>query len=256
MSDQHPPPPGPELPRQPEQPPVFHPVPEHLRYATQQPRPEHLPPASRKMAGWALGLAIVPCCFGITTVVGIVLGIIVLVRSRDGRDHGKGMAIAAVIIGPLWIVAGIVGGIVGALDDLTGDADRNESGEIVSPDEMSLLKVRTGDCFTAPGLTDGEPVDSVQAVPCREPHEFEAYADFELPDGDYPGESRMSGSSARRCLDEFRAFVGVSYGDSRLEPYNLYPTSTSWRVFDDHTITCALTRPGHLLTGSAQGSRR
>ena len=58
------------------------------------------------------------------------------------------------------------------------------------------------------------------------------------------------------CFAAFRDFVGVPYGKSRLEPYVMYPQANSWRLLDDHEVTCAVGEPGHLTTGRLEGSRR
>ncbi len=258
---QGPVPPGPRLPDAPgpsasPAPPLpRYPVPPHLEYATGRPDPRYLPPASRTMAGWALALAIVPC-FGIGPFVSIGLAITVLVRSRDGRDHGKGLAIAALIIAPLWILGFIVAAVVGAIHDVNADADRDASGHISARDEISSLKIREGDCFDYPELLAGGSSATVTAVPCIEPHQFEAYFEMSLSGGDYPGDDELSVMSARRCLKEFEAFVGVPYGRSTLEPYTLYPSQTSWRVLDDHVLTCAVTDPDSRTTGSLRNLRR
>jgi hypothetical protein len=57
-------------------------------------------------------------------------------------------------------------------------------------------------------------------------------------------------------MREFRGFVGIPYGRSKLEPYTWNPTASSWRLLDDHGATCAVGEPGKLTTGSLEGSRR
>ena len=54
------------------------------------------------MARWALGLAIVPII--LTWLVSAVLAGIVLARSSDGRDHGQGLAKAALAIVGIWVI--------------------------------------------------------------------------------------------------------------------------------------------------------
>jgi hypothetical protein len=188
--------------------------------------------------------------------VAIGLAIAVLVKSRHGINHGKGMAIAALVIAPLWIVGFLVAGVVGAFQDLGSDAERDSAGQVLARDEMSSLRIREGDCFDYPELLKGDAAETVTAIPCQEPHQFEAYDEMILPDGDYPGEDEVSRLSARRCLREFRAFVGVPYGQSTLEPYNLYPSRASWRLFDDRKITCVITDPESMTSGSLRLLRR
>lgn len=213
------------------------------------------------MAGWALGLAIVPCCGGITTLVGIGLAITVLVKSRHGRDHGKALAISALVIGALWLVAGVVAVALGAFNDLTQDAERDSSGEVVSRDEMAPAKLRAGDCFDYPDLFGSSAADpeveaaTVTAVPCLQAHQFEVYKTFEIPGDHFPGKDRVQRIAAEGCLPAFRAFVGRPYGRSQLEPYVLYPQSNSWRLLDDRGVTCIVGNPHELTTGSLKQSR-
>jgi hypothetical protein len=215
------------------------------------------------MAGWALGLAIVPCFFPVATLVSIGLAITVLIRSRDGRNHGRGLAIAALVIAPLWIVGFIVAFAVGLFTELQQDAERDESGQVTESSQVSTLKIRVGDCFDHPGLAELDPdsdeadeTPSVTAVPCADPHDFEAYHAYDLSDPDYPGESAVTESAATACFAQFKPFVGIAYPKSDLEPYFLYPTTRSWRLLDDRTVTCLIGEPGRKTSGTLRGSRR
>jgi hypothetical protein len=227
------------------------------------PRQPHLAPdrPSRTMAGWALGLAIVPCCFGLTTVVGIVLGIRVLVKSRDGVDHGKGLAIAAVVIGPIWLVLIGIGALAGVFDGFVSDAQRDETGAVTERSQQSSLKLRNGDCFDDKVLAgldvDGgsENSTTVTAVPCTQAHQFEVFHQFDLLDESYPGDSRVGQLAIDGCAKQFRAFVGVAYSRSRLEMYSLAPESKAWHSLDQRTVSCVVGQPGEVSTGSLRGSR-
>ena len=64
---------------------------------------------SKGMAITALILSILGCtCIG--ALVAIPLAIVVLVRSKDGRNHGKGLAIAAMIISVISLISVAIGG--------------------------------------------------------------------------------------------------------------------------------------------------
>ena len=97
------------------------------------PRPAG-PPPSKTMAGWALGLAIFGCSV-ITWVLGAIFAIQVLVESRqEQRDHGKGMAIAALVFLAGWAVVALfvlTSGALGRLDfeDLD-ESDPVDSGRV------------------------------------------------------------------------------------------------------------------------------
>ena len=227
-------------------------------YPVQPPRPADVGPPSRTMARWALGLAIVPCC-GISTLVGIGLGIAVLVRSRTGRDHGRVMAWFAVGIGAAWLVVGLVAAAFAIASEIADNADRDSTGRITQRGELSVLDVRVGDCIDYPALAagNGESDDTtVTGVPCDEPHQFEAYSSFPLTTDDFPGEDQASRLAARGCFARFKDFVGTPYRRSELEPYILYPTAATWRLADDRTVVCLVGVPGHRTTGSLEDSRR
>ncbi|WP_109505602.1 septum formation family protein [Nocardioides speluncae] len=209
--------------------------------------PPHQRPPSKTMAGWALGLSFVPA--GITLLLAAIFAFIVLGRSKDGRDHGKGMAIGALCMVAVWIVA-IVGLIALAV---TTDADRNSSGAIEEEGRLNAQALRAGDCFQLP---DGEEVFTVDAIPCAESHQAEVYAVIELAEGEFPGNEQVTNQADQRCAKRFKAFVGTAYGDSDLEIFLLTPTKRSWQL-DDRAITCAVTMPGNQsTTGSLRNAGR
>lgn len=226
-----------------------------------------LPPASRTMAGWALGLALV-FCVPLVPLVGIVLGIVVLARCRDGRDHGKGLAIAAVVVGALAMllqVVGFVGGVIEGFREGLDSTRRDESGNVVDGGEMLPTKLRMGDCFNDKALRDAgtEEVraDLVEGVPCSEPHGFEVFALLDIEgtgDGsdDHPGQAAIDAQAAR-CFPEFKKFVGVAYARSDLEVSYYFPTPQSWRLLGDRVITCVVWDPEEeRLTASLRNARR
>lgn len=68
------------------------------------------PAPSAALAIVGLVTAAIPC----TALVGLVISIVVLVRGRRGGVPGRGLAVAGVIVGALWLVAGIVALALGA----------------------------------------------------------------------------------------------------------------------------------------------
>jgi hypothetical protein len=114
---------------------------------------------SKGMAITALVLSILGCtCIG--ALVAIPLAIVVLVRGRDGRNHGKGLAIAALIISVISLIGVAVGGYF--LYDYAKDLKDVES-------------LKTGDCITAKGLTDKTEtgVTQIRSVGCSDKHDGE-----------------------------------------------------------------------------------
>ena len=161
------------------------------------PYQQPLGPPSQTRARWALALSILGCIpFGF--VVGAGLAVAVLVRSSEGRNYGTGKAIAALVLGGVWllvIAALTVTGFVQAIKDGV-DAERDEGGRVTERSEIDLRNLRVGDCFDDPNLKDVTTDDatessSAEVVPCSDEHQFEAYHAFELTSDDYPGEERV-----------------------------------------------------------------
>ncbi|MDA3040977.1 MAG: hypothetical protein O3C27_15900 [Actinomycetota bacterium] len=80
-------------------------------------------------------------------------------------------------------MAGIA--VFGGANAFDANTTRDESGEIVEAGGLGVFAMEVGDCFQVP-IEDL--VQSVEAVPCTEPHDAQVYAKFDMPDGPYPGE--------------------------------------------------------------------
>jgi hypothetical protein len=114
------------------------------------------------MAITSLILAILGCTC-VTLVIAVPLAIVVLVRGRDGRNHGTGMAIAALVISALYVIGGAIGGY---------------AVYSYAKDLKNVNDLRAGDCITAKGLTDkkAESVTEIRAVSCSGGHDGEVLA--------------------------------------------------------------------------------
>lgn len=215
---------------------------------------------SRKMAGWALGLSLVFCIpFGFLVAIG--LAIAVLVRGRNGGDHGKGRAIAALVISGLIVMANVVYVVVVVFTGVD-TTERDADGRVMDGGSVTLDRLRLGDCFNEPNLDDlptdgseGQASATVSVVPCAESHQAELFHIIEPDDGDFPGQQAMD-RRALDCVPEFEEFVGTPYRRSRLDFVIFFPTTATWR-FGDHTILCSVTeRDLSDVTGSLRNSRR
>jgi hypothetical protein len=175
-------------PPAPEQPPAYgqQPAPAYQQPAYQQPayqQPAYQQPAYQQpayaqpgypqydaapaepgkgMAIAALVLAILGCTC-ITLLVAVPLAIIVLLRGRDGRNHGKGLAIAALVISALYVIGGVIGGA----------AVYNYAKDLKGPNDL-----KAGDCITAHGLNDtkADTIDTIKTVSCSDDHDGEVLA--------------------------------------------------------------------------------
>jgi hypothetical protein len=126
-------------------------------YGTPMP-PQGEQPPSKGLAIAALVTAILGC-FGITWLISVVLAIVVLVKGKDGRNHGKGLAIAALVIDALYLLGTIVFVVLAV---------------VVSVNTTSVSELSTGDCITANGLSGaGDTVDKIKVVDCDTSHDGE-----------------------------------------------------------------------------------
>lgn len=204
-------------------------------------------PPSKAMAGWALGLSLVPC----VSLVGLVLGIVVLVRSRDGRDHGKGLAIAALVASGLWVLVAACGVALGVAAE-----DPAPSG----PRTISIEDLALGDCFDLPALDPASrefvELDQVTKRTCSNPHQWEFFARQQLAGSAYPGQSEAAAEMEAFCIDEFGHFVGRNYNRSELALQYTIPHARGWAL-GDHWGTCLVGEiTGRSVTGSLRLSRR
>lgn len=117
------------------------------------------PPPSKAMAITALVTSLI-CC----TPVGLILAIIVIVRSKDGRNHGKGLAIAALIISIIFSIGIAIGGY--ALTQVDWDE--------VARDLSPVQNLQTGDCFDSDDLmNDKSEIVDITETSCNGTHDAE-----------------------------------------------------------------------------------
>jgi putative regulator of septum formation len=182
------------------------------------------PPGSKTMAIWALVLSIVP--IPLAWIAAVVLAILVLSRSKNTRDVGKGMAISALVIVALWVV-GIV--LLVALA-AGGTAHRDSSGVVSSSGDVEWSKLVPGDCVV--NKPSPRPKITFEVAPCDEPHMQEVFAYFNLPDGDYPGDKEISRLSEGGCVKRYSGYMGSSpaAADPALKVFFLHPLKSSWHL--------------------------
>lgn len=137
--------------------------------------------------------------------------------------------------------------------------DRDSAGVVESAGDVGVFALQVGDCFDDPSLAAASDatvsVEEVAAVPCDTPHDFQAYAEFDIDDAEeYPGDQIIFDQAETGCVAQFEPFVGLSYQESRLDFSYLYPTTETWEV-GDREVLCSLADPtGEKLTADLRGS--
>ena len=137
------------------------------------------------------------------------------------------------------------------------DADRDGTGAIVGEGNVDAFQIRVGDCFddTSASLAEGgAEVTSLPAVPCKQPHDNEVFAVFDVNAPTFPADEAMESMAFESCMERFESFVGKDYESSALDIMSLYPSEASWNRQGDREVVCAVyDMEASKLTGSAHG---
>ena len=156
---------------------------------------------------------------------------------------------------PTTAALAVVALLLAACSDGSGTTDESErdvSGDVVEGGDVGVFVIQVGDCFDDPGQ---EIATQVPAVPCDEPHDFEAVATFDVDGGeDFPGEAAVGEDAEVGCLERFEGYVGSAYADSALFVDAITPTAESWEQGGDREVICMVFDPSGELTGSVEQS--
>ena len=131
--------------------------------------------------------------------------------------------------------------------------DRDSTGVITeSAEGADIFAIQVGDC--AGDLTEGE-VQALDVIPCADPHGSEAYASFQIDDGDFPGAEAIEAQGTEDCGAAFEEFIGLPYEESALLVTWLTPTTESWDG-GDREILCFVYDETAETTGTLEDSNR
>ncbi|MDX6364243.1 MAG: hypothetical protein QOC85_3253 [Streptomyces sp.] len=199
------------------------------------------------------GLAIAALVLGILCflpAVGLILGVIALAQIKKRGERGKGMAVGGIVmssIGVLLLVLTFAGG--GARDFWDGfqDAADDAGGGVT-------FSVDKGECFNAPGGSLEGMAYDVDRVSCAGEHDAEVFANFSMPAGGYPGDSKVTDVADTKCFtlqDQYAMDYWAVPDD--VDVYYFTPTRQSWKL-GDREITCMFGNTDE--TASLKGSLR
>jgi Domain of unknown function (DUF4190)/Septum formation len=195
------------------------------------------------------GFAIASLIFGIISgwVLALIFGFIALSQTKKTGQNGRGLAIAGLVLGGLWIIA--YAGIIVAV--VLSQAKRDDKGTINAGGDVSATALQVGDCVN--NLKDSNNLLSLPAVPCSQAHEGEVFAVYDLPSGPYPPElssgAGVPDSIQQSCSEKFGTYApDASTGNVGL--FVLYPLPANWAK-GDHSVNCIATvQGGGTTTGS------
>ncbi|MGO4597361.1 DUF4190 domain-containing protein [Terrabacter sp. 2RAF25] len=195
------------------------------------------------------GLAIAALCCGIigifpiAAVVAIVLGAVALNQLKQRIQRGRGMAVAGIVLGVLWLLGWVALVVIGVLTD---EPTRNPAGAVTRTSDAYVEDLKAGDCFSGAGRTE---VDNVTIRPCASPHESQVVTIIAMPAGPYPGEDKVVAAAEKGCTDKADPLITDRAYDE-LRPSFIYPQDAfSWR--GNREIICLVDAPKGTTTGSA-----
>jgi Septum formation len=132
------------------------------------------------------------------------------------------------------------------------EPERDATGEITEAGDLDAFSIETGDCLQTPDSDSA--VGSVEAVPCGEPHDLEAFYLFDLPEGEFPTREVIDQQTEENCIGAFEPYVGIDFASSRLDARSFEPTALSWEQGDREIVCLALDLAGEQLVGSVAGT--
>jgi hypothetical protein len=127
----------------------------------------------------------------------------------------------------------------GCLDLDDDSTTRDDEGAIVEGGELGAFSIQVGDCL---GAAESSQIETVEGIPCDEPHRYEVYHGFalEIADDSFPGASVIEPAAESGCLEAFTSFVGVPLEQSIYQFVTITPTVDSWERSDDREVLCLL----------------
>ncbi|MGZ4513636.1 MAG: septum formation family protein [Mycobacterium sp.] len=173
------------------------------------------------------GFALAALILGIigAVLLSVIFGIIALNQTKGGRQGGRGMAIAGLIISGAWVLV-IAAIIVAAI--------------VFDDGSVQATNIKTGDCI-ADAPADGANVTRLPKVSCDEPHEGEVYAMIRVSGDTFPGQTAMQSEYEQRCMSALESYAPDAANDPGISGFLLYPSQETWDRGDRDVACIAIT---------------
>lgn len=120
--------------------------------------------------------------------------------------------------------------------------------------QTELKDLKTGVCVRKAPEGAGQVADAVDVVECTTRHEMEVFARFTVPDGPYPGVTKLKELINTICSKEFKKYIGIAPEDSVLVVGAAYPTKDNWP--EDRAVVCAVGQQSGDTAISLKGAGR
>jgi hypothetical protein len=142
----------------------------------------------------------------------------------------------------------IIGLIILVLIGLTisecSSADRNDAGEITKAGDVNAFDIQTGDCFNDLPFEDETALSSVEAVPCNEPHHWQAFYSGTVTLTSFSEASARQVTSdecdqaVSKLISQMSSIKLDAFQNARIAYF--YPTEESWNSKGDRTLDCLI----------------
>jgi len=202
-------------------------------YPTSLQPPKNIP----NWDGFAI-VGLITAVFGLI-LFGIILGIVGVVRTKDGQRRGRGLAVAAIVISCLWVLFIGAAVVLYAVDE----PQRSTSGEVVDEGSENFEDVSIGDCIK--DATEGIKL-SVAVTPCNQPHRGEVFALYNMIGTEYPGEDAVLQKANSGCQSRLPDSILEAPEAKDLSVFVYYPRDVNWAA-GDREIICIAYSPDKSL---------
>ncbi|MCX4964475.1 septum formation family protein [Streptomyces sp. NBC_00654] len=195
--------------------------------------------------------------------LGLIAGIVALVRiPRNGR-RGKGLAVAGVVVGAVVTALAafltVIGGVRFYAWESEGGSTRG-AGRSGSAPGFSVYDLEEGDCFT-PGAglptVDGQSIADISAelIPCGSAHRAEVYGTFRLQiDSAFPGAAAIGEAAREGCAPLLADFAPDPLTLPRVRTFFYFPQMDRWDS-GDRTVLCWVADASGVLDTSVRQDR-
>ncbi|MDP9027100.1 MAG: septum formation family protein [Actinomycetota bacterium] len=142
----------------------------------------------------------------------------------------------------------------GLIAQLNNTTPRDASGTPTAENtNAGVFTIKVGDCLNDASSTGT--VTTAPIVPCKEPHDSEAYKSVQMSGGAFPGPDAVTSQANEACAKAFPTFIGVAYDDSNLSISYYFPTKDSW-ANGDREILCTVYDDGVKTVGTLKNAKR
>ncbi|WP_042376112.1 DUF4190 domain-containing protein [Streptacidiphilus melanogenes] len=194
------------------------------------PAPGYLMPPMPDPAGGRSGVATASFVLGLLGLfpLGLILGIVALVRIGRTRQRGKVLAILGVVFSSLWLLGTVLSVLLAAVSLSMTQSHSSALPGIGAGAHQRVGDMALGTCYNEPA--NAQSVDWVTVVPCSDAHQRQLFARITVT-GTYPGLDEAKRQSQILCNQAL-------YGDY-VDPWALgangavlhyyYPEEQAWQ---------------------------